>query len=166
MILDGEHLPEHEIESPALSVADRGVLYGDGIFETLRAYNRTIFALEQHLARLERSAVAFRMQLPPRELLASELERAMAACASQHHVDDIVLRLVITRGVSALGMSLPSAPKLRRFVLAEPTRPPADAVRKRRCVCLGALRFVAGRAASWREVDELRRSRDRGRDGS
>ncbi len=58
-------------EEAVVSVFDRGFLYGDGVFETLRAYRGRIFQLTEHLARLERSASAVGMALPvTRERLA------------------------------------------------------------------------------------------------
>src|SRR5438552_1510064 len=60
-------------EEAVVSVFDRGFLYGDGVFETLRAYRGRIFQLTEHLARLERSASELGIALPvTRERLADQ----------------------------------------------------------------------------------------------
>ncbi|MEE8147960.1 MAG: aminotransferase class IV, partial [Longimicrobiales bacterium] len=56
--LNGEYVPAEEAR---VSVFDRGFLYGDGIYETLRVYGGRVFKLEEHLVRLERSAQLIRM---------------------------------------------------------------------------------------------------------
>jgi len=53
--LNGELVPEAEAK---VSVFDHGVLYGDGVFEGIRVYNRRVFRLQQHLERLYDSAAA------------------------------------------------------------------------------------------------------------
>ncbi|NLA32143.1 MAG: branched-chain amino acid aminotransferase, partial [Methanomicrobiales archaeon] len=51
--LDGKYVPEEEAK---VSVFDHGLLYGDGVFEGIRAYNGRVFRLDEHIARLYDSA--------------------------------------------------------------------------------------------------------------
>ena len=51
--INGEIIPAH---AATISVFDHGLLYGDGVFEGIRFYNRRSFRLQEHLQRLERSA--------------------------------------------------------------------------------------------------------------
>jgi branched-chain amino acid aminotransferase len=85
-----------------VGVLDHGLLYGDGVFEGIRFYGREPFLLDEHLARLEASARALALELP--------LDRAGFAelCwegARRSATDDGYLRLVVTRGPGALGVS-------------------------------------------------------------
>jgi branched-chain amino acid aminotransferase len=84
-----------------VSVFDHGVLYGDGIFEGIRAYNGRVFKLERHLDRLYASARAILLTIPmtPAELAAAVLH----TCAENALVDGYI-RLVVTRGAGDLGL--------------------------------------------------------------
>jgi len=59
--LDGQFLKKEEAR---ISVFDRGVLYGDGIFEGIRAYNNRVFKLKEHIDRLYESAKAILLNIP------------------------------------------------------------------------------------------------------
>ena len=59
--IDGKFYPEEEAK---ISVFDHGLLYGDGVFEGIRAYAGRVFKLEEHLARLEDSAKAILLKMP------------------------------------------------------------------------------------------------------
>jgi branched-chain amino acid aminotransferase len=51
-------------EKATVSVFDHGLLYGDGVFETLRSYNGVVFKLDAHLKRLKRSSSLIKLHLP------------------------------------------------------------------------------------------------------
>ena len=86
-----------------ISVLDHGLLYGDGVFEGIRFYARQAFLLDAHLARLEASARALALDLP---LVARrDRDRRGARRSSARGLDDGYIRLVVTRGVGALGVS-------------------------------------------------------------
>ena len=98
-----------------VSVLDHGLLYGDGIFEGIRAYSRGVFRLDDHLARLVVSAKAIGLALPHsvdaiRNIVLDTL-RALGR-------DDAYVRLVATRGEGALGVDPTSCPTPRLFCLA------------------------------------------------
>ena len=108
-----------------VSVFDRGFLYGDGVFESLRVYQGRPFACDEHMARLARSCAALRIPLPaPLEQIARELELAVAAST----LADAYARVTITRGVGERTSLVPSgAAKPLRVVLVEPLAlPPRD----------------------------------------
>jgi len=99
--LDGNVAPADETYVPA---TDEGLLRGDGVFEVIRVYEGAPFALDAHLARIERSAANLRLPLPPTELLREEalalLERRGGPFAG-------ALRIVITRGGRRLLLTEP-----------------------------------------------------------
>jgi len=91
--LNGELVPEEEAQ---VSVFDRGFLYGDGVFETLRVYNGTAFRSQTHWDRLRRSASLIRLDIPftEREYI-DRLERIISA----NGLIEAVARVTVSRGV-------------------------------------------------------------------
>jgi branched-chain amino acid aminotransferase len=84
-----------------VSIFDHGLLYGDGIFEGIRFYGGRPFRLEEHLARLERSAAAIELALP---YARDALRAAVDAVIVRTGAPDGYLRLVVTRGEGDLGL--------------------------------------------------------------
>lgn len=84
-----------------IPVNDHGFLYGDGVFEGLRFYNRRILKLRTHLQRLANSAKAIGMNLP---MSAEKLELALLEIVDASTHSDGYLRLIVTRGVGPLGI--------------------------------------------------------------
>ncbi len=108
-------------EQATVSVYDRGFLYGDSVFETVRTYGGVIFALGEHLARLEDSAVKMGMDLPTSvEALAQETRRAVAAAGNA----ESYARIMLTRGSGPVGLSTDHAEKCLRVILVEPLETP------------------------------------------
>ena len=90
--LNGEIVPAAEAR---VGIFDHGLLYGDGLFETCRAYGGRIFRLDAHLARLEQGARVLNLTLPwSRDSLVEAVYRTLAA----NNLLDAVLRLTVTRG--------------------------------------------------------------------
>jgi branched-chain amino acid aminotransferase len=88
-------------EEACISVFDHGLLYGDGVFEGIRVYDRRIFRLDAHLERLEASARAIRLAIPlARPALADAVRETVRASGRR----DGYLRLVVTRGDGPLGL--------------------------------------------------------------
>jgi branched-chain amino acid aminotransferase len=85
----------------AISVFDHGLLYGDGVFEGLRFYQRKTFMLEAHLQRLQQSADAIGLQLP---YSLEQIEEAIGLLIDAYSGDSGYLRLVVTRGEGSLGI--------------------------------------------------------------
>jgi branched-chain amino acid aminotransferase len=93
----------YDKDDAKVSVFDHGVLYGDGIFEGIRAYNGRIFRLEDHLQRLEESANAILLKLP---LPIREIEKAILETVRLNQLRDAYIRIVVTRGVGDLGLDM------------------------------------------------------------
>ncbi|MGH7204817.1 MAG: aminotransferase class IV [Nitrospiraceae bacterium] len=84
-----------------VSVFDHGFLYGDGIYETLRAYNGRIFMLSQHLARLQRSGRLIGLDLPIPE---KDWPALLNEAISRNSLTDAYLRVTISRGEGEIGL--------------------------------------------------------------
>ena len=103
-------------EKATLSVFDHGVLYGDGVFEGVRAYNGRVFRLEEHVARLYDSAKAILLTPPiSAKAMAQEILRTLAA----NKLFDGYIRPVITRGVGDLGLNPANCPKASYFIITD-----------------------------------------------
>ena len=88
-------------DQAVVSVFDHGFLYGDGVYETLRTYNRRPFLTDRHLARLRASAARLSLEVPPTD---GELEsRLRDTMRGVHPHGEVVLRMLVTRGVGDLG---------------------------------------------------------------
>ena len=98
--IDGDFVDK---EDANISVFDHGVLYGDGIFEGIRAYNGRIFRLDDHLQRLDESARAILLKLP---LPVKEIGKAIIETVRLNGLKDAYIRLVVTRGVGDLGLDM------------------------------------------------------------
>jgi branched-chain amino acid aminotransferase len=84
-----------------VSVFDHGLLYGDGVFEGIRAYSGRVFRLQQHVDRLYESAKGIHLEIPiPREAMADAIRQTLAS----NNLLDAYIRVVITRGAGSLGL--------------------------------------------------------------
>ena len=105
-------------EEATVNVLDHGLLYGDGIFEGIRAYNGRVFKLDRHLDRLFDSAKALRLDLP---LSRPEFEHIVLETCRRNEITDGYIRLVVTRGVGSLGIDPSSCRNPEVIVIARPT---------------------------------------------
>src|SRR4029450_11526195 len=96
--IDGQLRPREEA---SVSVFDHGLLYGDGVCEGIRIYNRRIFRLDAHLARLYDSACAIALEMP---LARAEMAEAVRRTVRENRKEDGYVRLIVTRGVGDLGI--------------------------------------------------------------
>jgi branched-chain amino acid aminotransferase len=108
-----------------ISVYDRGFLYGDSVFETIRTYGGVPFALGEHLQRLGRSAERVLISLPvPLETLAEEAHRGIDLAANP----ESYVRVMVTRGTGPMGLDPDLAESPTRVVFIEPlVMPPREA---------------------------------------
>jgi len=114
--LNGQLVPK---EKAVVSVFDHGLLYGDGVFEGIRAYHGRVFRLTQHLERLYDSAKAILLAPPlPKEAMRKEILRTLAA----NGLKDAYIRPVFTRGAGDLGLSPFNCPKQTYFIIADRIR--------------------------------------------
>ena len=127
-----------------ISVLDHGLLYGDGVFEGIRFYARKAFLLDAHLARLEASARALALDLP---MAAAETAAVVQEAIDRTGLADGYIRLIVTRGVGALGVSPHTCPKPSVVVIAAPLAIyPDDAYRDGVVVVTSSLRRAASDA--------------------
>ena len=99
VFIDGKYHGEREAK---ISVFDHGLLYGDGIFEGIRAYNGRVFKLKEHLDRLYYSAKAILLEIP---MTHAELTRAVVETCRLNRIRNGYVRLLVTRGVGTLGLN-------------------------------------------------------------
>jgi branched-chain amino acid aminotransferase len=84
-----------------ISVFDHGLLYGDGVFEGIRAYSGRVFRLKQHVDRLYESAQSIHLQIP---MGREEFARAIVETLEFNKLSDAYIRAVVTRGAGSLGL--------------------------------------------------------------
>jgi branched-chain amino acid aminotransferase len=105
--LDGKFVPAEEA---AVSVYDHGLLYGDGVFEGIRAYNGRVFRLEEHVKRLYDSAKAIMLEIPMTEAeMAAAILETLRKNALRMPTSD-----PSSRGASATWGSTPGSAQSRR----------------------------------------------------
>lgn len=96
--LDGAFVPKEEAK---VSVFDHGLLYGDGVFEGIRAYNGRVFRLDEHLDRLYDSARTIALEVP---LTKAEMAEAICEVLRRNGLRDAYIRPIVTRGIGDLGL--------------------------------------------------------------
>ena len=107
-------------EEAVVSVFDHGFLYGDGVYETMRAYRGRVLLLTEHLARLERSASRLQLQVPvPRE----QLGDLVRASIERNRLQEAYIRVTVSRGAGEIGLdpALCKTPTL--VIVAKPFQP-------------------------------------------
>jgi branched-chain amino acid aminotransferase len=110
--LDGKF---HSKEDAKISVFDHGLLYGDGVFEGIRAYNGRVFRLKEHIDRLFDSAKAILLDIP---LTRDEAGEVVLETCRQNGLKDAYIRLVVTRGIGDLGLNPNKCPRATIFCIA------------------------------------------------
>jgi branched-chain amino acid aminotransferase len=112
--IDGNFYPKSMAK---ISVFDHGLLYGDGVFEGIRAYNGLIFKLKEHIDRLYQSAHTILLEIPlNREELISEVIKTLRL----NGFKNAYIRLIVTRGVGDLGLDPRKCQKPTIIIIAEP----------------------------------------------
>jgi len=99
IFIDGKFVDE---EDAKVSVFDHGLLYGDGVFEGIRVYNKNVFMLDAHLKRLYNGARVIRLEIP---VTPEELKAKVCETVKVNGITDGYVRLVVTRGKGDLGLS-------------------------------------------------------------
>ena len=118
--VNGEYVAAEEAK---VSAFDHGFLYGDGLFESMTVTNRRIFKFSEHLDRMERSARALKLTLPEsRERIAGIVKE----CVRSSQVDDVYLRVVVSRGAGYPLLDPRVVEKATLAVLLHDPAPPAE----------------------------------------
>ena len=119
--LNGNMVTEAEAR---VSVLDHGFLYGDGVFEGIRAYNGSIFCLEEHVDRLFESAESIMIKIP---LSRKEMKKAIIETVRQNELKDAYIRPIISRGKGTLGLDPRVCPRPTVVIIVDAeTRHPED----------------------------------------
>ena len=105
----------HDEANAKISVFDHGLLYGDGVFEGIRFYNRRIFRCDEHIARLYASAKSILLTIP---LTPEEMVAALQATCRANELADGYVRLVVTRGTGPMGLSPYKCAKASVIIIA------------------------------------------------
>jgi branched-chain amino acid aminotransferase len=155
--LDGALVPP---AAAAVSIFDRGFLYGDSVYEVIRTYGGRPFELEAHLDRLEGSAARIGLAMRwGRARIAEELRRTLAAsleaggdeppdpAAAPWNAGERSLRIVMTRGSGELGLDPALATDPRAIVIARPlSAPPLESYRRGVAAIVAGMRHVSPQA--------------------
>jgi branched-chain amino acid aminotransferase len=111
--IDGAYYPKSQAK---ISVYDHGLLYGDGVFEGIRAYNGVVFKLKEHIDRLYRSAHAMMLQIP---LTKEQMTQTVLEALRKNKLKDAYIRLIVTRGVGDLGLDPRKCPKPSIIIITD-----------------------------------------------
>lgn len=111
--IDGKYYSKDEAK---ISVFDHGLLYGDGIFEGIRAYNGRVFHLDDHTTRLYNSAKGILLEIP---MTMDEMNKAIVETVRRTGLKDAYIRVLVTRGVGDLGLDLKKCPKATVVIIAD-----------------------------------------------
>lgn len=84
-----------------ISVFDHGFLYGDGIYETLRAYKGVVFKIDEHIERLFRSASMLDLEIPRTH---ETIKKNVYDTLKANNQKEAVIRITISRGAGPVGL--------------------------------------------------------------
>ncbi len=123
--LNGEFINEEDAQ---ISIFDHGFLYGDGVFEGIRAYNGRIFALDEHVDRFYESAQSIQLELP---LSRDEMKKAIIETVRRNNLTEAYIRPVASRGKGALGLDPRNCPEPTVVIIVDSeTSHPEDSGKK------------------------------------
>jgi branched-chain amino acid aminotransferase len=113
VFVDGKFVDE---KKAVVSVFDHGLLYGDGVFEGIRAYNGRVFKLSEHVDRLFYSAKAILLKIP---MSHRAICAAVREACKRNKIRDGYIRLVVTRGAGTLGLDPNRCSKPQVIIIAD-----------------------------------------------
>lgn len=117
IFIDGQFYPEAKAK---VSVFDHGFLYGDGLFETMRAYRGKCFRLDQHLERLWEGANYLRIHIPYTK---SILKQFIHQTITENQLADAYVRVTVSRGVGKTGPDPSTCLRASIVIIALPLTP-------------------------------------------
>ncbi len=103
-------------EDAKISVFDHGLLYGDGVFEGIRAYEGHVFKLKEHMDRLSESADLISLKLP---FAKEQIGKIVQEAVQKNELKDAYIRLLVTRGKGDLGLDPRKCPKPSLIVIVD-----------------------------------------------
>jgi D-alanine transaminase len=133
--LNGDYTP---LNLAKVSVLDRGFLFGDGIYEAVPVYARSVFRFEEHMARLDRSLAKVRIANPHS---AAEWLARCRKLIDAHPADNQLLYLQVTRGVALRDHVMPTGIEPTVFMMTSALKPPSAEQRHRGVACTTARDF-------------------------
>lgn len=107
-------------DEASISIYDHGFLYGDGVYEAIRAYDGIVFKLREHLDRLYESAKSIKIEIP---LDKDELGRIVVDVLKKNQLKNGYVRIVVSRGAGRMGVDPRNCPNPTLIVMAEPREP-------------------------------------------
>ncbi len=110
---NGKFVPKQEART---SIYDHGFLYGDGVFEGIRAYNGRVFRLDEHLDRMYDSAKAIDLKVP---ISKNEMKKAIIETLKKNGLKDAYIRPIVTRGDGDLGLDPRKCPVPNIFIITQ-----------------------------------------------
>lgn len=125
-------------EEARISPLDRGILYGYGLFETMRSYGGHVFSLDRHLARLMHSAgkIGLNAGLDP-----DAIGQAIYKTLEANECPDARIRLTVLAGEGERGLTLPTPGALTIIIVAERlVLPPPRAYKEGLCAVVASTR--------------------------
>lgn len=111
--INGDYVPTEEAK---ISIFDHGFLYGDGVFEGIRAYNGKVFKLDEHIDRLYNSASAICLKIP---LSKEEMKATILECLRKNDLKDAYIRPIVSRGIGDLGLDPRKCPKPNIIIITQ-----------------------------------------------
>ena len=115
--VDGKYVPKDEA---SVSIYDHGFLYGDGVYEAIRAYDGNVFKLREHLDRLYESAHSIKIDIP---LSKEEMSRLVVEVLRKNQLMNSYIRIVISRGRGRMGVDPRNCTKPTIVIMVEPREP-------------------------------------------
>ena len=94
LYVNGEYVPKSEAK---ISVFDHVILYGDGVFEAVCGWNRSLFKLDEHVDRLYESAHAVMLHIP---MSKQEMREILVETVRRNDLANAYVKVIITRGTS------------------------------------------------------------------
>lgn len=111
---NGDFVPQ---DQAVTSIYDHGFLYGDGVFEGIRAYNGRVFRLDEHIDRLYDSAMAIMLDIP---LSKDEMKQAILETLRVNGLVDAYIRPIVSRGIGDLGLDPRKCLVPNVFIICQP----------------------------------------------
>ena len=109
-------------DQAVVPVYDHGFVYGEGVYETLRTYNRVPFLYERHMKRLRQSAERLVLDVPFDD--ATLLQWIQQTIDAAGELNDAYIRILLTRGVGDLNYDLRTTPKPSTVIIVKPFEAP------------------------------------------